>query len=94
MKVVVETPTGFQGAVMGSLNQRRGMIVGSQDEGNFCVIEAQVPLAEMFGYSTVLRSLTQGQAQFTMEFLAYRQVPQAIAEELEKKTAAQKKNVA
>ncbi len=94
MKVVVETPTGFQGAVMGSLNQRRGMIVGSQDEGNFCVIEAQVPLAEMFGYSTVLRSLTQGQAQFTMEFLAYRQVPQAIAEELEKKAAAQKKNVA
>jgi len=94
MKVVVETPTGFQGAVMGSLNQRRGMIVGSQDEGSFCVIEAHVPLAEMFGYSTVLRSLTQGQAQFTMEFLAYRQVPQAIAEELEKKAAAQKKNVA
>ncbi|MEJ5359709.1 MAG: elongation factor G [Desulfobacterales bacterium] len=94
MKVVVETPTGFQGAVMGSLNQRRGMIVGSQDEGSFCVIEAHVPLAEMFGYSTVLRSLTQGQAQFTMEFLAYRQVPQAIAEELEKKASAQKKNVA
>jgi elongation factor G len=67
MKVVVETPTEFQGAVMGSLNQRRGMIVGSQDEGLFSAIESQVPLAEMFGYSTVLRSLTQGQAQFTIE---------------------------
>ena len=91
MKVVVETPTSFQGPVMGSLNQRRGMIVGAQDEGVLCVIESQVPLAEMFGYSTVLRSLTQGQAQFTMEFLAYRQVPQSIAEELEKKAAEQKK---
>ena len=94
MKVVVETPTAFQGSVMGSLNQRRGMIVGAQDEGVVCAIEAQVPLAEMFGYSTVLRSLTQGQAQFTMEFLAYRQVPQSIAEELEKKAAEQKKKVA
>ncbi|HSO20163.1 MAG TPA: elongation factor G, partial [Desulfosarcina sp.] len=57
MKVAVETPTEFQGSVMGSLNQRRGMIVGSQEEGPMCVIESQVPLAEMFGYSTVLRSL-------------------------------------
>jgi len=94
MKVVVETPTAFQGGVMGSLNQRRGMIVGAQDEGALCVIESQVPLAEMFGYSTVLRSLTQGQAQFTMEFLAYKQVPHSIAEELEKKAAEQKKKVA
>jgi elongation factor G len=53
-----------------------------------------VPLAEMFGYSTVLRSLTQGQAQFTMEFSAYKQVPQSIAEELEKKANEQKKKVA
>ncbi len=94
MKVVVETPSDFQGAVMGSLNQRRGMIVGSQDEGVLCVIEAQVPLAEMFGYSTVLRSLTQGQAQFTMEFASYRQVPASVAEELIKKAAEEKKNVA
>jgi elongation factor G len=94
MKVVVETPTVFQGGVMGSLNQRRGMIVGAQDEGALCVIESQVPLAEMFGYSTVLRSLSQGQAQFTMEFLAYKQVPQSIAEELERKAAEQKKKVA
>jgi elongation factor G len=94
MKVVVETPTEFQGAAMGSLNQRRGMIVGSQDEGAQCAIESQVPLAEMFGYSTVLRSLTQGKAQFTMEFATYRQVPQSVAEELEKQRQAEKKNVA
>ena len=86
MKVVVETPTEFQGAVMKLLSQRRGMIVGSQDEGLQCVIEAEVPLADMFGYSTVLRSSTQGKAQFTMEFLSYRQVPQSIAEELVEKS--------
>jgi elongation factor G len=94
MKVVVETPTEFQGPVMGSLNQRRGMIVGAQDEGVMCSIEAQVPLAEMFGYSTVLRSSTQGKAQFTMEFAAYKQVPQSIAEEIAKKVAEKKQKVA
>jgi elongation factor G len=94
MKVVVETPTEFQGAAMGSLNQRRGMIVGSQDEGSQCAIEAQVPLAEMFGYSTVLRSLTQGKAQFTMEFATYRQVPQSVSEELVKQRQDEKKKVA
>ena len=94
MKVSVESPSQFQGPVMGSLNQRRGMIVGSQEEGVMCVIDAQVPLAEMFGYSTVLRSLTQGQAQFTMEFATYKQVPQSIAEELLKKATDEKKNVA
>jgi len=94
MKVSVESPSQFQGTVMGSLNQRRGMIVGSQEEGVSCVIDAQVPLAEMFGYSTVLRSSTQGQAQFTMEFATYKQVPQSIAEELLKKATEDKKNVA
>jgi len=94
MKVVVETPTEFQGSVMASLNQRRGIILGSQDEGQMCVIESQVPLAEMFGYSTVLRSSTQGKAQFTMEFFAYKQVPQSIAEDLAKKAMESKKNVA
>jgi len=94
MKVAVETPTEYQGPVMGSLNQRRGMIVGSQEEGPMCVIESQVPLSEMFGYSTVLRSLTQGKAQFTMEFATYRQVPQSIAEEIAKKQQEDKKSVA
>ncbi len=92
MKVAAETPTEFQGAVMGLLNQRRGIIVGSQEEGPFCVIEARVPLAEMFGFSTVLRSSTQGKAQFTMELDAYKQVPKSIAEELAKKREQEKKN--
>ncbi len=94
MKVVVETPTEFQGAVMGLLNQRRGMIVGAQDEGPMCVVEAQVPLAEMFGFSTVLRSSTQGKAQFTMEFALYRQVPQSIAEKIAEEVAQRKKSAA
>jgi elongation factor G len=92
MNVAVETPAEFQGAVMGLLNQRRGIIVGSQDEGPLCVVEAKVPLAEMFGFSTVLRSSTQGKAQFTMELGAYKQVPQSIAEELAKKREQEKKN--
>ncbi|MBW2597747.1 MAG: elongation factor G [Deltaproteobacteria bacterium] len=91
MKVVVETPSEFQGAVMGLLNQRRGIIVGSQDEGPMCVVEARIPLAEMFGFSTVLRSSTQGKAQFTMELSSYKQVPNSIAEELLKKAETQKK---
>ncbi len=94
MKVVVETPPEFQGPVMGLLNQRRGMIVGSQDEGAMCVIESQIPLAEMFGFSTVLRSATQGKAQFTMEFAHYRQVPQSIAEKIALEVAQNKKTAA
>ncbi|MDY6822273.1 MAG: elongation factor G [Thermodesulfobacteriota bacterium] len=85
MKVTVESPTDFQGSVMKLLNQRRGIIVGTQEEGVNSIIEAQVPLAEMFGFSNVLRSSTQGQAQFSMEFLTYREVPVQIAEELRKK---------
>jgi elongation factor G len=91
MKVAVETPSEFQGAVMGLLNQRRGIIVGAQDEGPLCVVEAQVPLAEMFGFSTVLRSSTQGKAQFTMELNSYKQVPKSIAEELAEKAEKEKK---
>ncbi|MGM0452924.1 MAG: elongation factor G [Thermodesulfobacteriota bacterium] len=87
MKVVVETPDEYQGNVMGSLNQRRGIIVGAHDEGAASVIEAQVPLAEMFGYSTVLRSLTQGKAQFTMEFFSYKEVPKSVVEEIAKRNS-------
>ncbi|MBL0701261.1 MAG: elongation factor G [Desulfosarcina sp.] len=85
MKVVVETPNEFNGAVMALLNQRRGMIVGSQEDGAMSTIETQAPLAEMFGFSTVLRSATQGKAQFTMEFFSYKQVPKSVAEEIQKK---------
>lgn len=92
MKVVVETPSEFQGIVMGLLNQRRGVIVGSQEEEFMSAVEAKVPLAEMFGFSTVLRSSTQGKAQFTMEFGYYKQVPKSIEEELIKKAEEEKKN--
>lgn len=85
MKVTVEGPTEFQGNIFATLNQRRGMIVASSEDGNFCVVEAEVPLAEMFGFSTVLRSLTQGKAEYSMEFAKYGKVPQSIAEELREK---------
>ncbi|PIE57194.1 MAG: elongation factor G [Desulfobulbus propionicus] len=91
MKVAVEGPSEFQGAVMGSLNQRRGMIVGTFEEGSYTVIEAEMPLAEMFGYSTTLRSLTQGKAEFTMEFATYKQVPKSVGDELIKEYQAKNK---
>ena len=90
MKVAAEGPSEFQGSIMGSLNQRRGIIIGTNEEEAYTVIEAEVPLSEMFGYSTDLRSLTQGKAEFTMEFATYRQVPKSVAEELIVK--AQKKD--
>ena len=91
MKVVVETPTEFQGAVMGLFNQRRGIIIGAQDEGVVCVIESQVPLSEMVGFATILRSATQGKAQFAMEFSTYRQVPNSVAEKIMEEIALRKK---
>jgi elongation factor G len=84
MKLSVEGPSEFQGNVMSSVNQRRGMIMSSTEDGVFSNIEAEVPLAEMFGYATTLRSLTQGKAEFTMEFSRYAKVPESIAEELKK----------
>jgi len=92
MKVVVEGPSEFQGAILATLNQRRGMISGVTEDGAFSVIEAEVPLSEMFGYSTVLRSATQGKAEFTMEFARYKPVPQGIAEELKKEYSEEKKS--
>ncbi len=82
MRVVVETPSEFQGTVLGTLNQRRGIIISTAEDGTFSSIEAEVPLSEMFGYSTVLRSATQGKAEFTMEFARYSPVPKGIAEEV------------
>ena len=73
MKVTVEGPTEFQGNIFGSINQRRGVIISSVEDGNYSSVEAEVPLSEMFGYSTTLRSLTQGKAEFTMEFHETRQ---------------------
>jgi elongation factor G len=82
MKVSVEGPTEYQGGIFASFNQRRGMIISTSEDGNLSTIDAEVPLSEMFGYSTVLRSITQGKAQFTMEFSRYARVPAGIAEEL------------
>jgi elongation factor G len=92
MKVSVEGPTEFQGNIFASLNQRRGIISASSEDGAFSRVEAEVPLSAMFGYSTDLRSMTQGKAEFTMEFLKYGKVPQSISEQLIKEyTDARKK---
>ncbi len=82
MKVTVEGPTEFQGNIFASINQRRGIIISAVEETTFCVVEAEVPLSEMFGYSTHLRSMSQGKAEFTMEFAKYGKVPQSISQEL------------
>ena len=85
MKLEVEVPSDFQGAVTGELNKRRGLIVSTETVGNSSTIIAEVPLAETFGYSTDLRSLTQGQGVFSMEFSKYRPMPanvqKAVVEE-------------
>ena len=85
MKVEVETPTDFQGPVQGDLSSRRGILMGSNMRDDYTVIEAEVPLAEMFGYSTDLRSKTQGKASFSMEFSCYKAVPNSIQEQLASK---------
>jgi elongation factor G len=92
MRVVVEGPSEHSGAILATLMQRRAMIIGSQEDGGLAKTEAEVPLAEMFGYSTTLRSATQGKAEFTMEFSRYLPVPPSVAEELLEK--AQKKSQA
>ena len=91
MKVQMTAPTEFQGNLFGLINQRRGVIVDSTDENNSSTVNAEVPLSEMFGFSTILRSSTQGKGEFTMEFEKYGRVPNAIAEELIKKYQDQKK---
>ncbi|RYZ50134.1 MAG: elongation factor G, partial [Proteobacteria bacterium] len=85
MRVEAETPMEFQGPVQGDLSSRRGMLLGSDIRDEYAVIIAEVPLSEMFGYSTDLRSKTQGKATFSMEFAAYRPVPSSIQEQLVKK---------
>ena len=85
MKVAVEGPSEFQGGIVGILMQRRGIIIGTTEGDGFSRVEAEVPLAEMFGFSTILRSATQGKAEFTMEFSRYAPIPAALGEELIKK---------
>lgn len=82
MEVEVETPEEYVGDVIGDLNSRRGKIMGMENKGVITVIKAHVPLAEMFGYATTLRSLTQGRGTFIMKFSHYDEVPQQIAEKI------------
>ncbi len=82
MKVEVSAPDEFQGSVIGQLNQRRGQITGTQTVEGYVTVESLVPLTEMFGYSTDLRSATQGKGEFTMEFAEYKAVPRSIQEQL------------
>ncbi len=82
MAVEVVTPEDYMGDVFGDLNARRGKVEASEQRGNSMAIRAQVPLSEMFGYATDLRSRTQGRATYTMQFHSYQQVPKAIAEEI------------
>ena len=87
MKVEVVTPEDYLGDVIGDLNSRRGQIQGTDTRGNAQVIEAMVPLANMFGYVNQLRSFTQGRAQYTMQFSHYEEVPANVAEEVKAKLA-------
>ena len=88
MAVEVETPEDFMGNVMGDLSSRRGIVQGMEDNPTGKVIKAEVPLAEMFGYSTQLRSLTQGRATYTMEFKHYHEAPKSVADSIINQKAA------
>ncbi|GIW47364.1 MAG: elongation factor G [Deltaproteobacteria bacterium] len=85
MKVEVVVPEEFMGVVIGDLNSRRGKIIGTELRGNLQAIRAEVPLAEMFGYATHLRSITEGRGSFTMEFSHYAEVPQALSQGIKAK---------
>jgi elongation factor G len=91
MKVGIEGPAEFHGSMVGTIMQRRGIIVGSSEADGFSQLEAEVPLSEMFGYSTTLRSATQGKAEFSMEFARYDRAPGNVTEELMKKYQAERK---
>jgi len=89
MKLAVEGPNEFQGAILKTVMQRRGTVIGTTEEDGFTRIESEVPLAEMFGYATDLRSVTQGKAEFTLEFARYLPAPSEVQEELKKKYSQQ-----
>ena len=80
MKVEATTPDEYQGDILGDINRRRGMIQGVDGKNGQTVLTAQVPLAEMFGYATQLRSMTQGRGIFSMEFSHYEEIPRNVAE--------------
>ena len=85
MAVEVVTPEAYMGDVIGDLNRRRGMVQGMDDSPSGKLVNAEVPLAEMFGYATVLRSATQGRATYSMEFARYMETPRNVADEIIKR---------
>jgi elongation factor G len=87
MRVEVVTPDDYMGDVIGDLNSRRGKVTGMDSRGNARIVNAEVPLANMFGYVNILRSMSQGRAQYTMHFDHYEQVPPAVADEIRAKMA-------
>ena len=87
MQVEVVTPDEHTGSVTGDLSSRRGQVQNMELRGNAQVVNAMVPLANMFGYINTLRSMTQGRAQFTMQFDHYAEVPQSVADEVREKLA-------
>jgi elongation factor G len=88
MKVEVVTPEEYMGDVMGDLNRRRGILQGMDDSPSGRVIRAEVPLGEMFGYATDVRSMSQGRATYTMEFSKYSEAPNSITEQIMSKSTA------
>lgn len=82
MDVEVVSPDQYVGDVMGDISSRRGMIQGQENRGNLTVVNAKVPLSEMFGYSTDLRSSTQGRASYSMHFASYERVPNNVADKI------------
>ncbi len=82
MKIEVETPSEFRGNVMGSINQRRGVVLDTEIDDQFSRIIAEIPLSEIFGYATILRSLTQGKSEFSLEFSAYKRIPKQMEEKM------------
>jgi elongation factor G len=87
MKVEVVTPEDYMGDVMGDLNRRRGLVQGMEDAPAGKVVRAEVPLAEMFGYATDLRSMSQGRATYSMEFSKYKEAPNSVADAIMKKAS-------
>jgi elongation factor G len=87
MRVEVVTPEDYMGDIIGDLNSRRGQVTAMDQRGNARVISASVPLANMFGYVSTLRGMSQGRAQFTMHFDRYAEVPQQVSQEVQQRLA-------
>jgi len=94
MEVEVVTPDEYMGDVMGDLSSRRGRIEGMSQRSDAQVVKAMVPLSEMFGYATILRSMTQGRAIYTMQFSSYEEAPKTVSEQIIEKQKGSKAAVA